>query len=66
MTTNDQLSAFAMTAELFLVHFQAGVDKAEKSLDTARADLMHACQLRDIAEGNLRRMQDVSAREVEG
>ena len=62
MNDNDQLSAFPMTkvetAELFLVHFQAGVDKAEKSLDTARANLMHACQLRDIAEGNLRRMQD--------
>ena len=60
MTT--QIEAFPMTrietAELFLVHFQAGVDKAEKSLDTARANLMHACQLRDIAEGNLRRMQN--------
>ena len=68
MTTNDQLSAFPMTkvetAELFLVHFQAGVDKAEKSLDTARANLMHACQLRDIAEGNLRRMQDDGVRSV--
>ena len=68
MTTNDQLSAFPMTkletAELFLVHFQAGVDKAEKSLDTARANLMHACQLRDIAEGNLRRMQDDGVQSV--
>ena len=62
MNDNDQLSAFPMTkvetAELFLTHFQAAVDKAEKSLDTARANLMHACQLRDIAEGNLRRMRD--------
>ena len=57
MNETDQLSAFPMTkvetAELFLVHFQAGVDKAEKSLDTARANLMHACQLRDIAERKL-------------
>ena len=68
MNDNDQLSAFPMTkvetAELFLVHFQAGVDKAEKSLDTARANLMHACQLRDIAEGNLRRMQDDGVQSV--
>ena len=66
--TAEQIEAFPMTrietAELFLVHFQAGVDKAEKSLDTARANLMHACQLRDIAEDNLRLLKGDAGQSV--
>lgn len=57
----DQIEAFPMTkvecAELFLKHFQADVESAEKSLINARVKLRAAIELRNAAETHLIRMR---------
>jgi hypothetical protein len=51
-------------ADEFLSHFQADVEKAEKSLITARRNLREAITLRDDAELNLKRA--IEAEKVAG
>lgn len=62
MTTQEEL--FPKTpvevAEVFLEHFQADVDSAEKSLVNAKGRLKEARILRDMAEGNLLKVREAA------
>lgn len=65
MTTQEEL--FPKTpvevAEVFLEHFQADVDSAQKSLVNAKVKLKEAQTLRDMAEGNLLKVREAAPEE---